>query len=119
MFVILPLLKLMGGNADKGNVIPGLAIALMGVIANSIFWRRYSRLNRTEPNVILQVQARLYRAKTLVVGCVVIALLSVVLAPGTRLSGLLDLIGSLIVALYLIRCGILTIREARTNKNPA
>ena len=104
-------LALINDNADKGNVIPGLVIALLGVIANFIFWRRYTHLNKIEPNAILMVQSRLYRAKTLVDGCVTIALLSVVIAPATQLSFWLDLIGSIIVALYLLWCGVRTIYE--------
>ena len=84
----------------------------MGVIANTAFWIKYTRLNRETHNAILQVQARLYRAKSLVDGCVTIALLSVVIVPGSVISNLLDFAGSLIVALYLIFCGIQTIREA-------
>lgn len=103
-------------NTEKGNVIPGLAIALLGVIANTIFWCRYSRLNRLEPNAILAVQARLYRAKSLVDGCVTLALLSVVLFPGSLLSVWFDRIGSVIVALYLIFCGIQTVRERLVQK---
>jgi len=98
-------------QTDKGNVIPGLAIAVMGVIANTIFWRRYTRLNRAQPNAILAVQARLYRAKSLVDGCVTLALLSVLLAPRSTFSYYLDLIGSVIVAAYLVFCGLQTIRE--------
>lgn len=98
-------------NSDKGNVIPGLAIAVMGVIANTIFWRRYTRLNRQSPNPILAVQARLYRAKSLVDLCVTAALLSVLLAPGTPFSDGLDLVGSVIVAVYLIFCGVRTVLE--------
>ena len=62
-------LTLMSEATDKGNVIPGLSIAVLGVIANTIFWCRYTRLNKAEPNAILAVQARLYRAKSLVDGC--------------------------------------------------
>ena len=105
-------LALLNDITDKGNVIPGLAIAIMGVIANSLFWRKYTQLNRKEPNAILMVQSRLYRAKTIVDSCVTIALLSVVIAPGTRISYWLDLAGSLIVAVYLTWCGIRTIYEA-------
>ena len=42
-------LAFMADSADKGNVIPGLAIALMGVIANTLFWRKYTKLNKAEP----------------------------------------------------------------------
>ena len=90
-------------------MIPGLAIAVMGVIAYSIFWCRYTRLNRLEPNAILKVQSRLYRAKTLVDGCVTVALLSVVIAPAASLSCWLDAIGSVVVAIYLVWCGGRTI----------
>lgn len=108
---LMLLLAFVSENEDKGNVIPGLAIALLGVIANTIFWRKYTKLNKQEPNAILAVQARLYRAKSLVDSCVTVALLSVVLLPNSPLSYYLDLIGSVIVALYLIWCGIQTIAE--------
>lgn len=98
-------------NMEKGNVIPGLTIALLGVIANTIFWRKYVNLNRKEPNAILAVQARLYRAKSLVDLCVTAALLSVVVLPGSAFSYYIDLVGSIIVALYLVWCGGQTIRE--------
>lgn len=104
-------LAFMSEETDKGNVIPGLAIALMGVIANTIFWRKYTKLNKTEPNAILAVQARLYRAKSLVDTCVTIALLSVAVAPASPISVWLDFIGSVIVALYLIWCGAKTVWE--------
>ena len=110
------MLTLLSDGADKGNVIPGLTIAVLGVIANTLFWRKYTRLNRAEPNAILAVQARLYRAKSLVDGCVTIALLSVAIAPGSRLSVQLDFIGSLIVAAYLIWCGVKTICESIQKK---
>jgi len=106
------LLAFLSDTADKGNVIPGLAIAVMGVIANTAFWIKYTRLNRKEPNAILQVQSRLYRAKALVDGCVTIALLSVLILPNSPVSYWLDFVGSLIVAVYLIFCGVQTILEA-------
>lgn len=98
-------------SEDKGNVIPGLAIAVMGVIANCIFWRRYARLSRQEGDAILLVQSRLYRAKTLVDGCVTAALTAVLLLPGSPLAARLDTLGSAVVSLYLLWCGIKTVRE--------
>lgn len=98
-------------NSDKGNVVPGLVIAILGVIANTIFWRKYARLNKVEPNAILAVQARLYRAKSFVDACVTAALLCVAIAPEAKLSFYVDLIGSAVVALYLVICGVRTIRE--------
>ena len=105
-------LTCMGGDADKGNVIPGLSIAVLGVIANTIFWRKYARLNRAEPNAILAVQSRLYRAKSLVDMCVTVALMAVAIAPNAPESAWLDFVGSLIVATYLLWCGVKTVWEA-------
>ena len=108
---IMLVLAFVSENAEKGNVIPGLSIAIMGVIANTIFWRRYTKLNKLEPNAIIAVQARLYRAKSLVDMCVTAALLSVAVLPGSQLSMLLDMVGSVIVAAYLVWCGAKTIYE--------
>ena len=107
------LLAFMSGQGDKGNVIPGLVIALLGVIANTAFFVKYTRLNRKQPNAILLVQSRLYRAKSLVDGCVSIALIAVWLFPGSGAAYVLDMAGSAIVALYLVWCGMKTIREAK------
>ena len=115
--IFMILLTLKSENEDKGNVIPGLAIAVLGVVANSMFWKKYTTLNKAEPNAILMVQSRLYRAKTLVDSCVTIALLSVLIAPETQVSYWLDFIGSLVVAVYLIWCGIRTVYETATKKN--
>jgi len=108
---IMLVLAFVSGNTEKGNVIPGLVIAVLGVIANTIFWRKYTRLNKSEPNSILAVQARLYGAKSLVDSCVTAALLSIVVLPGSAVSYWLDLIGSVVVAIYLVFCGLRTIRE--------
>ncbi len=108
---IMLVLAFFSDNTEKGNVIPGLVIAVLGVVANTIFWLKYTALNKKEPNAILAVQARLYRAKSLVDTCVTIALLSVALFPEAQFSYYLDLIGSVIVALYLVWCGVKTIGE--------
>ena len=113
---VMAVLAFTMNSEDKGNVIPGLAIAVLGVIANSIFWIRYTRINKVEPNAIMAVQARLYRAKTLVDTSVTIALLSVLVAPQSAVSSWLDLIGSVIVAVYLIWCGIQTVYEELKQK---
>ena len=114
--IIMLALSFADSSTEKGNVIPGLSIAIMGVIANSIFWRRYTRLNREEPNAILRVQARLYRAKTLVDSCVTAALLAVALLPGTEFALYMDKIGSAIVAIYLAYCGAKTINERMSER---
>ncbi len=109
--VIMFTLVFFGEKEEKGNVIPGLVIAVLGVIANTAFWIKYTRLNRELPNAIIEVQSRLYRAKSIVDICVTIALLSVAVAPTSPIAYYLDIIGSAIVALYLLYTGAKTIYE--------
>lgn len=113
---IMLVLAFASEEGEKGNVIPGLCVAVLGVIANAVFWRRYTALNKKEPNSILAVQARLYRAKSLVDACVTLALGSVAVFPGSEFSSWLDLIGSAVVAVYLIWCGIKTVWEKTGKK---
>jgi divalent metal cation (Fe/Co/Zn/Cd) transporter len=101
----MALLAFFPQNTDKGNVVPGLVIAILGVMTNSWFWLRYRMLDRKDPNAILEVQSRLYRAKSLVDLCVTAALLSVALFPGSRGAYYMDAAGSLVVAVYLILSG--------------
>ena len=108
---IMLALSIFSENEEKGNVIPGLVIAVLGVVANTIFWRRYTAMDRREPNAIIAVQARLYRAKSLVDGCVTAALLSVAFFPASAFSYYLDKIGSAVVAIYLLWCGAKTVYE--------
>jgi divalent metal cation (Fe/Co/Zn/Cd) transporter len=107
------LISLFSSNTEKGNVIPGLAIAILGVTTNTWFYLRYRRLNREKPDAILAVQSRLYRAKSLVDACVTIALLTVAAAPGTKAARYMDLFGSIIVSAYLIANGWITLQGVR------
>ena len=107
--VIMFALAIISENEEKGNVIPGLAIALLGVVANTLFFVKYSKLNKQQPNAIIAVQARLYGAKSLVDICVSVALVSVALFPLSPVSFYLDKFGSAVVAVYLIWCGIKTV----------
>lgn len=103
-------IALFSSDTEKGNVIPGLVIAVLGVTTNSWFWLRYSKLNREMPNAILAVQSKLYCAKSLVDACVTIALTVVAVAPDAPVTQYVDLVGSIIVSAYLIVNGIITIR---------
>ncbi|MFT3943337.1 MAG: cation transporter [Ancrocorticia sp.] len=105
--IVMLLLALISDNHEKGNVIPGLVIAGMGVAVNTWFWLRYRSLNKRTPDAILAVQSRLYRAKSLVDTAVVIALATVLLAPGTPAALFMDKAGSVVVAIYLIINGII------------
>jgi divalent metal cation (Fe/Co/Zn/Cd) transporter len=104
-------------DTEKGNVLLAMLIAFFGVVANSIFWRRYTLLFRKQGNAILGVQARLYGAKSAVDVCVTLALAAVLAFPGTKASYWIDCIGSVLVSLYMLRCGIKTITENLWKKN--
>ena len=104
---------LLSPGTDKGNVIPGLAIALLGVTTNTWFWLRYRRLDREKPDAILAAQSRLYRAKSLVDACVTVALAVVAIAPASPAARWVDLAGSAAVAVYLAANGIITIRSRK------
>lgn len=97
-------------DTEKGNVIPGLVIAVLGVTTNSWFWFRYRKLNQDSPDAILAVQSRLYRAKALVDACVTAALTFVAVAPDSTAACYVDLGGSIIVAVYLVINGIITLQ---------
>lgn len=109
--VAMLFIALFAQNIQQGNVIPGLVIAVLGVITNTWFWLRYRKLNLAKPNAILAVQSKLYRAKSLVDACVVIALSVVAIAPNAPLTGYIDLGGSIVVSVYLIVNGITATRS--------
>lgn len=102
-------IALFSPNTEKGNVIPGLVIAVLGVTTNSWFWLRYRKLNIEKPDAILAVQSKLYCAKSVVDACVTISLTFLAAAPAAPMARYVDLGGSIIVAAYLIMKGIITI----------
>ena len=110
-------------DTEKGNVLLAMLIAFFGVVANTIFWRRYTALYRKQGNAILGVQARLYGAKSALDVCVTLALAAVLAFPGTKTAYWVDCIGSVLVSLYMLRCGIKTILETagagRRDPDPA
>ena len=107
----MALLSFLSNSGNKGNVVPGLVIAILGVLTNSWFWFRYRNLDRRDPNAVLAVQSKLYRAKSLVDLCVTAALLSVALYPGSAAAYYMDTAGSLVVAAYLVISGVSILRN--------
>lgn len=107
------LFALWSDAADKGNVLPGLIIAVLGLLTNSWFWLRYRTLHREQPNAILAAQSKLYRAKSLVDACVTAALTAVAIAPTSPAAHYMDIGGSVVVALYLIVNGVATLLDQK------
>lgn len=95
-------------DTEKGNVIPGLIIAVLGVIANTLFWLKYAKLSKETSSMILSAQSRLYRAKSLVDTCVTITLVTVAVFPTSKAAYYLDIVGSAVVAVYMIWSGVHT-----------
>lgn len=97
----------------QGNVIPGLTIAVLGLLTNTWFWIRYRAMNRERPDSVIGAQSSLYRAKSLVDLCVVAALGAVAAAPLHPATGYVDTVGSAIVSLFLIWNGLSVVRKSR------
>ena len=88
-----------------GNVLPGLAIAVLGVLTNGWFWRRYTHLLQERHDGVIAAQRQLYRAKTSVDLCVFVALAAVAIAPAHPATPYVDVLGSVAVAGYLFFSG--------------
>lgn len=101
---------------SKGNVLPAFVIAALGAAVNSFFFFRYTKLYKETNNSILGVQGRLYGAKSLVDLCVSLTLLIILANPTGILAFLFDFFGTIIVSIYMIFCGIQTIRETKVDR---
>lgn len=99
----------------SGRVIFGLVIAGLGLLTNGWFWWRYTMLNREQYSAVIAQQQGLYRAKASVDFCVVSALAAVAIAPTHPATRYVDILGSVIVAGYLLWNGL---RAARTHLGP-
>jgi divalent metal cation (Fe/Co/Zn/Cd) transporter len=91
-----------------GNVTMGLIIAILGLVTNAWFWWRYRALTREQYSAVIAAQQQLYRAKASVDLCVVTALVAVAIAPAHPLTRYVDLLGSIVVAIYLLWSGLRT-----------
>ncbi|MBP7279707.1 MAG: cation transporter [Sedimentibacter sp.] len=109
--LVILYIAIFGGTGDKGNVIPGLSIAFLGLVTNSWFWLRYAKLANINGDAVLAVQSRLYRAKSFVDACVFIVLLIVMIAPLSNAAHWADIGGSVIVSGYLIANGIIVLKN--------
>ena len=105
LLIVLALTRL-ADFTPGGSVTMGLVIAVLGVLTNGWFWRRYRALTREQYSPVIAAQQSLYRAKTSVDLCVVIALAAVAAAPTHPATRFVDILGSVIVAGYLLWSGI-------------
>lgn len=109
--VAMFLIAILSDNSEKGNVIPGLVIAFLGLVTNTWFWLRYTSLYKQNGDAILRAQSHLYRAKSFVDAAVFIALLVVTLAPLSSAAYWVDIIGAVIVSIYLLGNGAIILKN--------
>jgi divalent metal cation (Fe/Co/Zn/Cd) transporter len=95
-----------------GDVRLGLLIAVLGLLTNGWFWRRFGAMARERPDALIDAQRRLYRAKVAVDACVIAALGTVLWAPGHAATRWVDLGGSVALALYLVWSAQRTLRAS-------
>lgn len=100
-----------------GNVTLGLAIAVLGLLTNGWFWRRYTKLTLEHYNSVIDTQRQLYRAKAFVDLCIIIALTAVAVNPAHPFTRYIDLLGSAAVAAYLLWSGLGTVRSVMLAAN--
>ncbi len=96
-----------------GSVTLGLTIAVLGALTNGWFWWRYRAMTREQYSSVIAGQMQLYRAKTSVDLVVVAALASVAIAPAHVVTRYIDLLGSVILSIYLLWSGF---RTAQTHQ---
>lgn len=101
----------------NGNVMMGLIIAVLGVLTNTWFWLRYTRMTKELFDPVIEGQQKLYRAKAFVDLGVVIALTSVAVAPNHPVTQYVDALGCIIVACYLLYNGADIIRKNKTKES--
>jgi divalent metal cation (Fe/Co/Zn/Cd) transporter len=101
----------------NGNVIMGLIIAALGLLTNTWFWLRYTRMTRELFDPVIEGQQKLYRAKSCVDLGVVVALTSVAVAPSHPATQYIDASGCIIVACYLLYNGVDIIWKNKVKKS--
>lgn len=102
-------------QSEKGNVIPALVIAMLGVVSNGVLAANYSIACAKTSNEVLKAQRALYLTKTGVDVCVCIALIAIIMLSG-RAELIADFAGGLVVALVLIANGLKLILSRRAKK---
>jgi Co/Zn/Cd efflux system component len=107
------------GFDPGGDVRLGLLIAVLGLLTNGWFWRRFAAMTRERPDALIDAQRRLYRAKVAVDACVIAALATVLWVPRHPAARWVDLGGSVAVALYLVWSAQRTLAASQRAAVPA
>lgn len=104
--IIMLVLGVFNQNQDKGNLIPSMIIALLGLSSNGIFWFKYRKMAKMTGDELFKTQTSLYGGKIFVDLSVFTSLTVVLFSKNHTLSYYFDLVGTMCVAIYLIYSGI-------------
>lgn len=104
--IIMLVLGVFNQNQDKGNLIPSMIIALLGLSSNGIFWFKYRKMAKMTGDELFKTQTSLYGGKIFVDLSVFTSLTVVLFSKNYTLSYYFDLVGTMCVAIYLIYSGI-------------
>ncbi len=104
--IIMLVLGVFNQNQDKGNLIPSMIIALLGLSSNCIFWFKYRKMAKMTGDELFKTQTSLYGGKIFVDLSVFTSLTVVLFSKNHTLSYYFDLVGTMCVAIYLIYSGI-------------
>ena len=98
--------------SETGWLLPGIFVALVALVNNSYFWRKYNKIVKEESTQIIESQRRLYRSKALGDIVVFLTLISTVLLGGYHWHQYIDPAGSVLIALFILFSALKILKEA-------
>lgn len=109
------ILQIINPNSGKGDNRLGLLFAIMGSIVNCFFWIRNYSFTKEKKSQLFEAQWKLYRLKTILDFNVIIVLSAGFYIRNQIYISLIDLIGSLFIALFLLISAIKLIKMSHNN----
>ncbi len=98
--------------SETGWLLPGIIVALVALVNNSYFWRKYNKIVKEESTQIIESQRRLYRSKALGDIVVFLTLISTVLLGAYDWHQYIDPAGSVLIALFILFSALKILKEA-------
>ena len=99
-------------GGEKGSVLTSLILAIIGAVINAKLYFNYRKME----NVVLSVQAKLHRVKMLLDCFMSFLLLMWMLLPIEAVRSYADVIGSVLISIYLIWSGIRVLRDKKVTQ---
>lgn len=99
-------------GGEKGSVLTSLILAVIGAVINAKLYFNY----RTMENAVLSVQAKLHRVKMLLDCFMSLLLLVWMRLPIEAVRSYADVVGSVLISVYLIWSGIRVLRDKKVTQ---